>query len=193
MKKLLAAILVFFTFTALCAKEMELWCNDSGASEFYMLTVEEQYNSYINSFKKIKDPREQPMKWANRMVKQYGREVLPYFNRTLETLTLDHVYKKPYDSTLRCIFYFSIAATEKEILTENEKKLYAQIIESKIQLYLLKYRIFNRTVIVAAATMIELDESYDIPWRDDFKIKAEYEKKLGIEIEMGDLEKMWED
>ena len=193
MRKFLAAILVFLTFTALCAKEMELWCNDSGASEFYMLTVEEQYNSYINSFKKIKDPREQPMKWAYRMVEQYEREVLPYFNRTLETLTLDHVYKKPYDSTLRCIFYFSIAATEKEILTENEKKLYAQIIESKIQLYLLKYGIFDRTVIVAAATMIELDESYDIPWRDDFKIKAEYEKKLGIEIEMGDLEKMWED
>ncbi len=193
MKKLLAAILVFLTFTALFAKEMELYKNFDGAEEFATLTAEEQYNSYINSFKKIKDPREQPMKWAYRMVDRYGREVLPYFNKTLLTLTLDHVYRKPYDSTLTCIFYFSIAATEKEILTENEKKLYAQIIESKIQLYLLKYGIFDRTVIVAAATMIELDESYDIPWRDDFKIKAEYEKKLGIKIEMGDLEKMWED
>ena len=193
MKKLLATILVFLTFTALCAEEMELWCNDSGASEFYMLTVEEQYNSYINSFKKIKDPREQPMKWANRMVKQYGREVLPYFNRTLETLTLDHVYKKPYDSTMCCISYLAHSFMNTCILTENEKKLYAQIIESKIQLYLLKYGIFDRTVIVAAATMIELDESYDIPWRDKLKIKAEYEKKLGIEIEMGDMTKMWED
>ena len=106
---------------------------------------------------------------------------------------MDHVYKKPYDSTLTCIFYFSIAATEKEILTENEKKLYAQIIESKIQLYLLKYRVFDRTIYEASACMIHFDESYDIPWRDDFKIKAEYEKKLGIEIEMGDMTKMWED
>ena len=157
MRKFLAAILLFFTFTTLCAKEMELYKNFDGAEEFATLTVEEQYNSYINSFKKIRDPREQPMKWAYRMVEQYGREVLPYFNRTLETLTLDHVYKKPYDSTMRCISYLVHSFMNTCILTENEKKLYAQIIESTIQLYLLKYGIFDRTVIVAAATMIELD------------------------------------
>ena len=193
MKKKIAIILLILLFAGLNAKEMELWCNDRGAEEFATLTVEEQYTSYINSFKKVMDPREQPMKWAYRMIDQYGREVLPYFNRTLETLTLDHVYKKPYDSTMRCISYLAHSFMNSSILTENEKKLYAQIIESKIQLYLLKYGIFDRTVIVAAATMIELDESYDIPWRDDFKIKAEYEKKLGIEIEMGDMTKMWED
>lgn len=193
MKRFMIICLFVLASLGLFAKEMELWCNFRGAEEFATLTVEEQYNSYINSFKKIKDPREQPMKWAYRMVKQYGRDVLPYFNKTLETFTLDHVYKKPYDSTFVCIFYFSIAATEKEILTENEKKLYAQIIESKIQLYLLKYRVFDRTIYEASACMINFDESYDIPWRDKLKIIAEYEKKLGIEIEMGDMTKMWED
>lgn len=193
MKRFMIICLFMLVSMGLFAKEMELWCNDNGAEEFATLTVEEQYNSYINSFKKIKDPREQPMTWAYRMVDRYGREVLPYFNRTLETLTLDHVYKKPYDSTMRCISYLAHSFMNSSILTENEKKLYAQIIESKIQLYLLKYRVFDRTVIVAAATMIHFDESYDIPWRDDFKIIAEYEKKLGIEIEMGDMTKMWED
>ena len=193
MKRFMMFFLFMLASMGLFAKEMELYKNFSGAEEFSSLSVEEQYSSYINSFKKIKDPREQPMTWANRMVNQYGREILPYFNRTLETLTLDHVYKKPYDSTMRCISYLAHSFMNTCILTENEKKLYAQIIESKIQLYLLKYRIFDRTVIVAAATMIELDESYDIPWRDKLKIKAEYEKKLGIEIEMGDMTKMWED
>ena len=57
MKRYVTFFFMIFISVGISAKEMELWCNDSGASEFYMLTVEEQYNSYINSFKKVKDPR----------------------------------------------------------------------------------------------------------------------------------------
>ena len=193
MRKFLAAILLFFTFTTLCAEEMNLWCNDSGASEFYMLTVEEQYNSYINSFKKIKDPREQPMKWANRMVKQYGREVLPYFNRTLETLTLDHVYRKPYDSTIRCIQWLLNAFINNDILSENEKKLYTQILKDKIDLYIMKYKIIDGTVTVGYGNIRILDETYPFPWNAMEELKAEFESFLGIEIKMGDKLSTWED
>jgi len=193
MKKLLAAILVFLTFTALCAEEMELWCNDSGASEFYMLTVEEQYNSYINSFKKIKDPMTQPSKWAHRMVKQYGREVLPYFNKTLETLSLDYVYKKPYDSTLSCIYWLILKLLNNSILTENEKELYAQILIDKADMYIYKNKIVDRTIYFAYVCVDNLVPFDDTDWIGWEEFKEEKEQQLGIEIEMGDMTKMWED
>ncbi len=108
MRKYLAAILVFFTFTTLCAEEMNLWCNDNGAEEFATLTLEEQYLSYINSFKDIRDVREQPMKWAKRMVKQYGRDVIPLMNETISSSSFDHLLKEPYDSTWTCLYYLFI-------------------------------------------------------------------------------------
>ncbi len=164
MKKKIAIILLVLLFAGLNAKEMNLWCNDSGASEFYMLTVEEQYNSYINSFKKIKDPMTQPSKWAHRMVKQYGREVLPYFNKTLETLTLDHVYRKPYDSTMWCIHWFLRAALENQIFTENEKELYAQILIDKADMYIYKNKIVDRTIYFAYVCVDKLVPVDDTDW-----------------------------
>ena len=198
MKKKIAIILLILLFAGLNAKEMELWCNDSGASEFYMLTVEEQYNSYINSFKKIKDPMTQPSKWAYRMVDRYGREVLPYFNKTLQTLTLDHVYRKPYDSTMRCVYWFLRAALESQIFTENEKEMYAQILINKVDVYLLKYRIIDRTVYYVYMSIYDiydriLERVGTIKWDGWEKFKEEKEAKLGISLEMGDMTKMWED
>ena len=198
MKKLLAAILVFLTFTALCAEEMELYKNFNGAEEFATLTVEEQYNSYINSFKKIKDPQMQPYKWACRMIDQYGRDVLPCFNKTLEIITFDNVYRKPYDSTMCCIHWFLSAALENQIFTENEKELYAQILINKVDAYLLKYRIVDRTVYYVYVSIYDIYERIlkrvgTVKWDGWEKFKEDKEKQLGISLEMGDMTKMWED
>ena len=78
-KKILIILLLVFIFISISAEEMNLWCNgDVDAFEkFAALSVEEQYSNYINSFKDIQDVREQPTTWARRMVRQYGRDVIP--------------------------------------------------------------------------------------------------------------------
>ena len=198
MRKFLAAILLFFTFTTLCAKEMELYKNFDGAEEFATLTVEEQYNSYINSFKKIKDPMTQPSKWAYRMVEQYGREVLPYFNNTLYQLNLDNVYRKPYDSTFTCLYWLIRSFLNENIFTEDEKELYAQFLINKVDAYLLKYRIVDRTVYYVYVSIYDIYERIlkrvgTVKWDGWEKFKEDKEKQLGISLEMGDMTKMWED
>ena len=193
MKKKIAIILLILLFAGLNAKEMELWCNDRGAEEFATLTVEEQYNSYINSFKKIKDPQMQPYKWACRMIDQYGRDVLPCFNKTLEIITFDNVYRKPYDSTMCCIHWFLSAALENQIFTENEKELYAQILIDKADMYIYKNKIVDRTIYFAYVCVDNLVPFDDTDWIGWEEFKEEKEQQLGIEIEMGDMTKMWED
>ena len=100
---------MFIAIITVEAKEMNLWCNDKGAEEFASLALEEQYTSYINSFKDIRDVREQPMKWAKRMVKQYGRDVIPLMNETISSSSFDHLLNEPYDSTWTCLCYLFIA------------------------------------------------------------------------------------
>ena len=191
MKKLLAAILVFFTFTALCGKEMNLWCNDNGAEEFATLTLEEQYLSYINSFKDIRDVREQPMKWAKRMVKQYGRDVMPLMNMTINNLTLDHVFRKPYDSTVDCVDYLFYALIQNNMLTNIEKELYLQIFQAKIDNYVFKYRIIDGTVKVSYATIYLLGGP-NIQKETADTLRDYYQERLGIDdIVAGDINQLW--
>ncbi len=191
MKKLLAAILVFFTFTVLCAEEMNLWCNDNGAEDFATLTLEEQYLSYINSFKDIRDVREQPMKWAKRMVKQYGRDVMPLMNMTISNLTLDHVFRKPYDSTVVCVDYLFYALIQNNMLTNIEKELYLQIFQAKIDNYVFKYRIIDGTVKVSYATVYLLGGP-SIQKETAETLRDYYQERLGIDdIIAGNMNQLW--
>ena len=191
MRKFLAAILVFFTFTALCAKEMNLWSNDDGDEEFATLTLEEQYLSYINSFKDIRDVREQPMKWAKRMVKQYGRDVMPLMNMTINNLTLDHVFRKPYDSTVDCVDYLFYALIQNNMLTNIEKELYLQIFQAKIDNYVFKYRIIDGTVKVSYATIYLLGGP-NIQKETAETLRDYYQERLGIDdIVAGDINQLW--
>ena len=191
MKKLLAAILVFFTFTALCAKEMNLWCNDNGAEDFATLTVEEQYISYVNTFKNKKDMFGQARKWANRMVGQYGRDVIPFMNETIKDMTFDNVFIEPYDSTANCINYLMYALVSNNILTDIEKELYAQIFQTKIENYILKYRIIDGTVNVTHSFLvllrgIDTRKETAESWRDY------YQERLGIDdIVAGNINQFW--
>ena len=75
---------------------MDLFCNDNGGKEFSTLTLEEQYTSYINSFAHRPFVLEQPMIWALRMIKQYGREILPYLNNSIINFSFDIREKTVY-------------------------------------------------------------------------------------------------
>lgn len=192
MKKKIMMLLFCFIFCGLFAKEMDLYKNFDGAEEFAKLTVEEQYTSYINSFKKVKDPMTQPNQWALIMVEQYGREVLPYFNTTLETLKLDNVYKMPYDSTFTCLYWLILKLLNNNILTQNEKELYAQILVDKVDMYIFKNKIVDRTVFYVYVCIDNLVPLDDNDWNGWETFKNEKEEQLGIKIEMGDMEKMWD-
>ena len=85
-KKLLLIFLFFFITWSLYAKEMDLYKNYDGDEEFSTLTLKEQYTSYINSFIDKGLIKEQPMKWAFRMVRQYKRDILPYLNNYLNDI-----------------------------------------------------------------------------------------------------------
>ena len=59
-KKSLMLLLLTFIFISISAEEMNLWSNGDidAFDKFASLSVEEQYSSYINSFKDIQDVRE---------------------------------------------------------------------------------------------------------------------------------------
>ena len=188
---ILIILFVVIITVSINAKEMNLWGNHNGAEEFATLTLEEQYTSYINSFKDIRDVREQPMKWAKRMVSKYGRDVIPLMNETISNLTFDHVYRKPYDSTETCVWYLIIALEDNKLFSDIEKELYTLIFEAKIDNYVLKYKIIDGTVKAAYsffAVLNGLDTRKETAetWRDY------YQERLGIDdIVAGDINQLW--
>lgn len=192
-KKILILLSLLSMFISLSAVEMNLWCNgDVDAFEkFAALSVEEQYSSYINSFKDIIDGRGQQTTWARLMVSKYGRDVLPLMNETIRDLTFDYVYKKPYDSTSECIYYLIAVIIDKKILTDIEKELYAQIFQAKIENYILKYKIIDGTVRLTHSFLvllrgIDTRKETSESWRDY------YQERLGIEdIVAGDINQYW--
>lgn len=192
MKKIcLLAILAIVSLFSGFSEEMNLWCNDHGAEQFATLTLEEQYRSYINSFKDIPDPRTQPHTWAASMIKQYGRDVLPYLDETLKTLSLSHKYRKPYDSTLDCVHWLFEYLIESNTITEEERLNYIEIMKGKIGEYLLEFRIIDGTVRAACGCLIDL--GYEGDFQYALYIKDYFENLYGIEIEIGDLGSMWEE
>lgn len=194
MKKTYIVFLLFLLIMNITAKEMQLYNNDTGEKEFSELELEEQYLSYMNSFRYVKDPRSQPLYWARSMVKQYGREVLPLIDVDLEVCNFDHEYRKPYDSGMGLIAYILSALNRLELLTQKDKDYYQSIFLNKLEDYVLKFRIIDGTVRVA----IKSTEFFsvlpeDFPYGSE-PLKEYFEQKLGISgIVAGNLNSYWED
>jgi len=182
-------LLLFVTFTSLCfSKEMDLFCNDNGAKEFSTLTLEEQYTSYINSFAHRTFVLEQPMKWALRMIKQYGREILPYLNNSIINFSFDIREK---NCLFICIDYVIYILKEYDLLTESELQLYQMIFASKLETYVAKHKIIDEIVIdnfgyLTYDTFIKDENTIFPPRITPESLKEYYEAKLGITVEIAE-------
>ena len=187
-KKLIISIMVLF-LTSLCfSKEMDLFCNDNGAKEFSTLTLEEQYTSYINSFAHRPFVLEQPMKWALRMIKQYGREILPYLNNSIINFSFDIREK---NCLFVCIDYVIYVLKEYDLLTESELQLYQMIFASKLETYVAKHKIIDEIVIdnfgyLTYDTFIKDENTIFPPSITPESLKEYYETKLGITVEIAE-------
>ena len=143
-KRLLLIFFIFFITWSLYAKEMDLYKNYDGDEEFSTLTLKEQYTSYINSFIDKGLIKEQPMKWAFRMVRQYKRDILPYLNNSITDFEYENYNT---DNLIVCIDYVIYALRESNLLTESELQLYQMIFASKLETYVAKYKIINKIII----------------------------------------------
>ena len=175
--------------TSLCfSKEMDLFCNDNGAKEFSTLTLEEQYTSYINSFAHRNFVLEQPMNWAYRMIKQYGREILPYLNNSIINFSFD-IRKK--NCLFVCIDYVIYVLKQYELLTPSELQLYQMIFASKLETYVAKHKIIDEIVIdnfgyLTYDTFIKDENTIFPPSITPESLKEYYETKLGITVEIAE-------
>lgn len=182
-------LLLFVTFTSLCfSKEMDLFCNDNGAKEFSTLTLEEQYTSYINSFAHRPFVLEQPMNWALRMIKQYGREILPYLNNSIINFSFDIREK---NCLFVCIDYVIYELKQYELLTPSELQLYQMIFASKLETYVAKHKIIDEIVIdnfgyLTYDTFIKDENTIFPPRITPESLKEYYEAKLGITVEIAE-------
>jgi len=172
---------------------MNLYKNFTGAEEFSKLTVEEQYLSYLNSFRNIRDPRDQPLKWAKRIINQYGRDVLPYLEKDLEINDVEHIFRKPYDDPLGLISYLLSELVERKELSKEEQYFYQVIYFKKLDEYILKYMIIDGTVRVVIKTISFFsDLPSDFPF-DSLSLKSYYEEKLQVkDIIAGDFYSYWD-
>lgn len=187
-KKLIISIMVLFLASLCFSKEMDLFCNDNGAKEFSTLTLEEQYTSYINSFAHRTFVLEQPMKWALRMIKQYGREILPYLNNSIINFSFD-IRKK--NCLFICIDYVIYELKQYELLTPSELQLYQMIFASKLETYVAKHKIIDEIVIdnfgyLTYDTFIKDEKTIFPPSITPESLKEYYETKLGITVEIAE-------
>ncbi len=174
----------------LSAEEMQLFGNLNGYEQFMTLSAEDQYNSIINSFKGIEDTRKVG-RWVARMINQYGREILPYMNKTLMNADLDHEVREPIDITLGIHFYIFSNLVDDNLLTEEERQLYIIMIYGKIKEYILKYRVIDGTVNRAYRILFQLDDTIILP--DSESLKQMYEKELGITgIVVGNIDSVFD-
>ena len=175
--------------TSLCfSKEMDLFCNDNGAKEFSTLTLEEQYTSYINSFAHRNFVLEQPANWAYRMIKQYGREILPYLNNSIINFSFDI---REENCLFICIDYVIYVLKEYDLLTESELQLYQMIFASKLETYVAKHKIIDEIVIdnfgyLTYDTFIKDENTIFPPSITPESLKEYYETKLGITVEIAE-------
>jgi len=187
-KRLILCIMVLFLASLCFSKEMDLFCNDNGAKEFSTLTLEEQYTSYINSFAHRPFVLEQPMKWALRMIKQYGREILPYLNNSIINFSFDIREK---NCLFICIDYVIYILKEYDLLTESELQLYQMIFASKLETYVAKHKIIDEIVIdnfgyLTYDTFIKDENTIFPPSITPESLKEYYETKLGITVEIAE-------
>ena len=187
-KKLLLIFFIFFITWSLYAKEMDLFCNDNGGKEFSTLTLEEQYISYINSFAHRTFVLEQPMIWALIMIKQYGRDILPYLNNSIINFSFDIREK---NCLFICIDYVIYILKEYDLLTESELQLYQMIFASKLETYVAKHKIIDEIVIdnfgyLTYDTFIKDENTIFPPSITPESLKEYYEAKLGITVEIAE-------
>ena len=170
------------------AKEMDLYKNYDGDEEFSTLTLKEQYTSYINSFIDKGLILEQPMRWARLMVKQYGRDVLPYLNKSI----IDFEYENyNTDNLIVCIDYVIYELKQYDLLTQSELQLYQMIFASKLETYVAKYKIINKIIIrnfgyLTYDTFITGENTIFPPRITPESLKEYYEAKLGITVEIAE-------
>lgn len=136
--------MVLFLALQVFSKEMNLYRNYTGDAEFATLTLDEQYCSYINSFIDKGLIKEQPMKWAFRMVIQYKRDILPYSNNSITDFEYENYNT---DNLIVCIDYVIYALRESNLLTESELQLYQMIFASKLETYVAKHKVIDEIVI----------------------------------------------
>ena len=164
----------------------------SGA-EFKELSLEDQYTIYISSFSHVGDTRGQQTTYARLMVEKYGREVLPFVDKDLQTAFFDNHYAKPYDSTLSLISYIIDYLKESNLLSENEIELYCLIYQAKLDCYILKYKKIDGTVRVATKCINSINDNVKYPYTAE-EYAIYFEKRLGIEdITVGNLFSYWEE
>ena len=180
--------MVLFLASLCFSKEMDLFCNDNGGKEFSTLTLEEQYTSYINSFAHRTFVLEQPMIWALIMIKQYGRDILPYLNNSIINFSFDIREK---NCLFVCIDYVIYILKEYDLLTESELQLYQMIFASKLETYVAKHKIIDEIVIdnfgyLTYDTFIKDENTIFPPRITPESLKEYYEAKLGITVEIAE-------
>ncbi|MBP7478900.1 MAG: hypothetical protein KA785_00490 [Spirochaetaceae bacterium] len=180
MKKSILIIFSIILLNHISAKEMELYSNDTGAQEFSELTIEEQYASYMNSFRYMVNSWGQPLKWAKRMVEQYGRGVLPLVDEELENASFDNVYSNENDDPIGVISYIFHALVKRKLLTEDEIILYRKLHEKKIEEYILKYKVIDNTLDLAMKCISAFTSIPSYYVADKKKMIEYYENKLGV-------------
>lgn len=177
----------------LYAKDINLYNDDMDiVSKFGVLSMEDQYLSYINSFRHIRDTRNRQLYWAQCLAK-YGRDILPLIDISIESGSFYYNYRQPYDRSLGLIAYVLYEIDRKELLTQEDKEKYRQLYEKKIEEYVLKYKIIDGTVDYGIFCIEDFTERPVYLPRDVSLLRKYYEKKLGINgILEGNLFSTWE-
>ena len=187
-KRLIIGIMVLFLALQVFSKEMDLYKNYDGDEEFSTLTLKEQYTSYINSFIDKGLILEQPMRWARLMVKQYGRDILPYLNKSITDFEYENYNT---DNLIVCIDYVIYELKQYDLLTQSELQLYQMIFASKLETYVAKYKIINKIIIrnfgyLTYDTFITGENTIYPPRITPESLKEYYEAKLGITVEIAE-------
>ena len=180
--------MVLFLALQVFSKEMDLYKNYDGDEEFSTLTLKEQYTSYINSFIDKGLILEQPMRWARLMVKQYGRDILPYLNKSITDFEYENYNT---DNLIVCIDYVIYELKQYDLLTQSELQLYQMIFASKLETYVAKYKIINKIIIrnfgyLTYDTFITGENTIYPPRITPESLKEYYEAKLGITVEIAE-------
>ena len=187
-KRLIIGIMVLFLALQVFSKEMDLYKNYDGDEEFSTLTLKEQYTSYINSFIDKGLILEQPMRWARLMVKRYGRDILPYLNKSITDFEYENYNT---DNLIVCIDYVIYELKQYDLLTQSELQLYQMIFASKLETYVAKYKIINKIIIrnfgyLTYDTFITGENTIYPPRITPESLKEYYEAKLGITVEIAE-------
>ena len=186
MKKNIIILSLILLVNFIFAEPIDIFNLDpwKSSSEFENLSMEDQYNSVILSFKEKTKGRPLPYesKWAYTLVKRFGRELLPLINNTLKTEELDHIDRNPVNRSLINIGYFFHHLQEQKLLTDQELELYGIIVSEKIDRYIMKYRVIDSSV--SSGHFILECLKFPMPiWgniENVAKIRDSYETKLGI-------------